>query len=89
MLARHPRPIAVLKFLCCCSIGPGSGLQENLPLGRPSQELAATGSGPIAQVVEVGATSREPVQGLTGSSRAVRTHCVGRPLNIAGSFQTA
>jgi hypothetical protein len=43
----------------------------------------------IAQVVEAGAAPREPVQDLTDSSRAVRTHCVGRPLNIAGSFQNA
>ncbi len=41
------------------------------------------GSGPIAEAVEVPAASREPVQGLTGCSRAVRTHCVGRLLNIA------
>ncbi len=55
-----------------------------------SQELAAVpGSGPSALAVRVPAAPRAPVQGLTGSSRAVRTHCVGRPRNIAGSFQTA
>src|SRR5271157_3001297 len=90
VLARHQSPTAALKFLCCCSIGPGSGLQENLLLWRLSQEPAAVaGSGPIAQAVEVGAALPAPVQWVTGSSRAVRTHCVGRLLNIAGSFQTA
>jgi hypothetical protein len=55
-----------------------------------SQEMAAVaGSLLIVRTVQVVAKAREPVQGLTGSSLAVRTHCVGFLLNIAGSFQAA
>ncbi len=64
--------------------GFSSQAVETNSTGQPT---AIAGSGPA--LAATAQPPRAPVQGLTGSSRAVRTHCVGRPRYIASSFQTA